>query len=80
MFLPFWPMPLPLFANSLTAYSLMSPYGSIVGTVATTTMSPVAVWSVRIIRSIALALSASTTLAKSLTGCVSSGSAREAAD
>jgi hypothetical protein len=51
----------------------MSPYGSIVGTVATTTMSPVAASSVRIIRSIVLALSASTTLAKSLTGAVRSG-------
>ncbi len=34
----------------------MSPYGSIVGTVATTTTSPVAAWSARIMRSIARAL------------------------
>ena len=45
-------MPRPWFSNSLTAYSSMSPYGSTVGTVATTTTSPVAACSARIMRSI----------------------------
>ena len=40
-----------------------------VGTVATTTTSPVAACSARIIRSISAALAGSITLAKSLTGC-----------
>ena len=36
------PIPLPWFSNSLLAYSRMSPYGAMVGTVATTTTSPLA--------------------------------------
>src|SRR5207249_5442714 len=47
--------------------------GSIVGTVATTTTSPDAASSARIIRSISDALALSRTWAKSLTGWVSRG-------
>ena len=49
--LPLSPMPLPPFSNILTAYSSMSPYGWNVGTVATTTTSPLAAWSARMRRS-----------------------------
>src|SRR5438876_1151125 len=67
-------MPRPWFSNSLRAYARTSPYGSMVGTDATTTTSPVAACKVRIIRSIAAAFERSITRAKSLTGWVNSGS------
>src|SRR4051812_19520114 len=73
--LPFRPMPRPWFSKSLVAYSSMPAEPSRLGTVATTTASPEAASSARIMRSIWAALSASTTLAKSLTGRVSSGRA-----
>src|SRR5215212_1983375 len=68
-------MPRPLFSNIFTAYSLMSAYGWKVSIVATTTTSPLACCSERISASRAASLSASITLAKSLTGFVSSGGA-----
>ena len=71
--LPFSPMPLPPFSNILTAYSSMSAKGWNVGTVATTTTSPLAACSARMRRSSSRSLSASMTLAKSLTGAVRLG-------
>ena len=75
--LPFSPMPRPWFSNSLTAYSRMSPYGSMVGTVATTTTSPLAALkrAAQLDRS-RVRCPASMTCAKSLTGAVSSGRRR----
>src|SRR5215216_4035675 len=68
-------MPRPPFSNIFTAYSSMSAYGWKVSIVATTTTSPLACCSERISASRAASLSASTTVAKSLTGFVSSGGA-----
>ena len=74
--LPFSPMPRPWFSNSLLAYSLDVAVGFDVGhgrdddDVARRGLA-----ALRIIASIAAALTASITCAKSLTGCVSSGRA-----
>src|SRR3954463_4031472 len=73
--LPRWPTPRPPFSNIFAAYSWMVPYGWNDSTVATTTTSPVVSCSDRIIPSIAAALCASMTEAKSLTGLVSCGGA-----
>ncbi len=70
---PCSPTPLPRFSNIFTAYSRMSPYGSKVSTVATTTTSPLAAAARGSARPCALRSAASMTPAKSLTGCVSAG-------
>ena len=71
--MPFSPIPRPPFSNILTAYSSIVPNGWNVGTVATTSTSPVVSFSARMRLSSSARLEASMMPAKSLTVPVSAG-------